>query len=140
MIFLNNQLMPSNESATLFMVSNPIPFENFEDHQTGIFIRLHNLIAWSMAEGDDPIPLIEEYLETVYSDSNTVDEIANFLMYHDKMQSAMWTLKENWSNLDDTVPDDSLMYGGMEKEDAVQMYADTTLRRYLEVLSRFESV
>lgn len=140
MIFLNNQLMPSEDSATLFMVSNPIPFENFEDHETGIFIRLHNLIAWSMEEGDDPIALIEEYLETVYTDSRGVEEIANFLMYHDKMQNAMWTLKESWSNLDDTVPNDSLMYGGMEKEDAVQMYTDTNLRRYLEVLSRFESV
>ncbi|QKX04178.1 hypothetical protein HN014_04395 [Aquimarina sp. TRL1] len=140
MIFLNNQLMPSEDSATLFMVSNPIPFENFEDHQAGVYIRLHNLIAWSMEEGDDPIALIEEYLETVYTDSKSVEEIANFLMYHDKMQSALWGLKENWSNLDDTVPEDSLMYGGVEKGEAVQMYADTTLRRYLEVLSRFENV
>lgn len=139
MIFFNNQLMPSEDSAALFMVSNPIPFENFEDHQAGIFIRLHHLIAWSMEEGDDPVALMEEYLETVYSDSRSVEEIANFLLYHDKMQSALWTLKENWSSLDNTVPDDSLMYGGMEKEDAVQMYVDTNLRRYLEVLSNFES-
>lgn len=140
MIFFNNQLMPSDDSATLFMVSNPIPFENFEDHETGIFIRLHNLIAWSMAEGDDPIALIEEYLETVYPDGREVDEIANFLMYHDKMQNALWTLKENWSNLDTTVPDNSIMYSYMDKEEATQIYADTSLRSYLETLARFESV
>jgi hypothetical protein len=140
MIFFNNQLMPTTGSATLYMVSNPVAFTRYEDHEAAIFIQLHELIERAFAEGEDPVTLIESYLETVYTGGNTTNEIANFLMQSDKMTLAMWTLKESWSNLDESIPGDSLMYGGIEKKEAIQLYAEITLRTYLEVLTGVESV
>lgn len=139
MIFFNNQLMPTKGKATLFMVSNPIPFERYEDHEAAIYIQLHELVERSIAEGQNPVALIEDYLETVYTDGRSVDEIASFLFHNDKMQLALWTLKESWDNLDTSIPGESLMYGGMEKEEAIQLYAETNLRTYLEALTAVES-
>lgn len=139
MIFFNNQLMPTAGSATLYMVSNPVAFTSYEDHEAAIFIQLHDLIERALAEGEDPIALIETYLETVYTGGSTTNEIANFLMQSDKMILAMWSLKESWDNLDETIPADSLMYGGMERKEAIQLYAEITLRTYLEVLTGVES-
>ena len=138
MIIYNNQLMTSSVQATLFMVSNPVPFTRFEDHEAAIFIQMHTLVEQSFAEGQNPVELIESYLETTYTGGHNVDEIASYLLQHDKMQSALWTLKENWDNLDQSVPGDSLMYGGMEKDDAIQHYTEITLLTYLEALFGFE--
>lgn len=135
MIFFNNQLMPTTGSATLYMVHNPVAFTRYEDHEAAIFIQLHELIDRAFAEGDDPIALIETYLETIYTGGKQTGEIANFLMQSDKMVLAMWTLKESWNHLDYSIPADSLLYGGMEKKEALQLYAEITLRTYLEVLS-----
>lgn len=135
MIFFNNQLMPTVGSATLYMVHNPVTFTRFEDHEAAIFIQLHELIDRAFAEGDDPIALIETYLETIYTGGKQTSEIASFLMQSDRMVLALWTLKESWDNLDDAIPADSLLYGGMEKKEALQLYAEITLRTYLEVLS-----
>ena len=134
MIFYNTQLMPDAGKARLFMVSNPIPLERYEDHEAALYLQLHELVERSRAEGQDPIALLEDYLETVYTDGHYPDEIANFLFHHDSMQSALWTLKESWSILDETLPEDSLMYGGLGKEKALEVYAETTLRTYLEAL------
>jgi hypothetical protein len=71
----------------------------------------------------------------MYTGGSTTGEIANFLMQSDKMTLAMWTLRESWSNLDESIPGDSLMYGGMEKKAAIQLYAEITLRTYLEELA-----
>jgi len=139
MIFFNNQLMPTAGSATLYMVSNPVAFTRYEDHEAAIFIQLHELIERALAEGEDPIVLIESYLETIYVGGRTTNEIANFLMQNDKMTLAMWTLKESWSNMDESIPGDSLMYGGMEKKEAIRLYSEITLRTYLEVLTGVES-
>ena len=62
-----------------------------------------------------------------------------FLLETDKMQTALWTLKESWDKMDDSLPTDSLMYGGMDKEEAVQLYSETTLRSYLEALALFKN-
>jgi len=138
MIFYNNQLMSGDIKARLFMVSNPSKFERFEDHEAGIFIQLHELIEQARAMGENPIALIEEYLEVVYNEGNTIDEIASFLLETDKMQTALWTLKESWDKMDDSLPTSSIMYGGMDKEEAVQLYSETTLRSYLEALALFQ--
>ena len=89
--------------------------------------------------GENPIALIEEYLEVVYNEGNTTDEIASFLLETDKMQTALWTLKESWDKMDDSLPTSSIMYGGMDKEEAVQLYSETTLRSYLEALALFKN-
>ncbi len=136
MIFFNPQLMPSRAEATLYMVSNPVPFTRFEDHEAAIYLQLHELIERSMQEGENPISLIEEYLGTVYTEGKTVDEIAAFLMQQDAMILALWTLQESWNNFDETLPETSLIHGGMEKKAAIQLYAEITLRTYLEILSR----
>ncbi|MAM22660.1 MULTISPECIES: hypothetical protein [Flavobacteriaceae] len=131
--------MSGDIKARLFMVSNPSKFERFEDHEAGIFIQLHELIEQARAVGENPIALIEEYLEVVYNEGNTTDEIASFLLKTDKMQTALWTLKESWDKMDDSLPTSSIMYGGMDKEEAVQLYSETTLRSYLEALAFFKN-
>jgi hypothetical protein len=52
------------------------------------------------------------------------------------MVLALWTLQESWRNFDDTLPENTLMYGGMDKKEAIQLYAEITLRTYLEILSK----
>ena len=131
--------MSGDVKARLFMVSNPSKFERFEDHEAGIFIQLHELIEQARTMGEDTIALIEEYLEVIYNDGTSTEEIASFLLETDKMQTALWTLKESWDKMDDSLPTDSLMYGGMNKEDAVQLYSETTLRSYLEALTLFKN-
>ncbi len=135
MIFYNNQLMSTREEATLFMVSNPISFSNYDDHEAGIYIQLHELVERAIAEGEDPVMLIEEYLETVYVSGHTIEEIVAFLFENDKMIQALWSLQQNWENIDETLPEDSLMYGGIDKQEAIQLYSEITLRSYLSTLS-----
>ncbi|WP_299243090.1 hypothetical protein [uncultured Aquimarina sp.] len=134
MIFYNNQLMPTRADAILYMVSNPIPFSNYDDHEAGIYIQMHELIERAIAEGEDPIMLIEEYLETTYTGGNEVEEIAAFLFQNDKMNQALWTLQQSWDAMDDTLPENSRMYGGIDKKEAAQLYSEITLRSYLDML------
>lgn len=137
MIFYNNQLMSNDINATLYMVTNPIPLDSFDDHEASIYIQLHDLIEQAKGLGDNPIALIEDYLDTVYIDGQSVEEIASFLFYSDKMRSALWGLKTQWDNYDKTLPEDSLMYGGMGKQAAIQLYSEITLRTYLEALAQY---
>ena len=130
MIYFNNQLMPTDNRATLTK-----PFERYEDHEAAIYIQLHELVKQAFATGDDPISLIENYLELVYTDGQSIAEIADFLANTDKMQLALWTLKESWDKMDDSIPGNSLLYGGLGKEEAIQLYSEITLRTYLEALA-----
>ena len=136
MIYFNNQLMPNDTSTKLFMVTNTKPFERYEDHEAALYIQLHQLVEHAFVKGENPIALIEDYLELVYTEGKSVGEIADFLANTDKMQLALWTLKERWDTLDETAPQDSLLYGsGMDKEEAIQLYSEITLRTYLEALA-----
>ena len=135
MIFYNNQLMKTREEAVLYMVSNPVPFTGYDDHEAGIYIQLHQLIERAIAEGENPVMLIEEHLETVYTGGETIDEIAAFLFQTDRMHQALWSLQESWDAIDTTLPETSKMYGGISKEEATQLYAETTLRSYLHALN-----
>ena len=139
MIYFNNQLMPDDNSAKLFMVTNPVPFERFEDHEAAIYIQLHDLVEQAIGKAENPIALIEDYLEITYTDGRTIEEIAAFLFHTDKLQCALWTLKESWDKFDKTLPEDSLMYGGISKDEAIQMYSEITLRSYLETLAQFKN-
>lgn len=135
MIFYNNQLMPTREEAIVYMVRNPVPFSNYEDHEAGIYIQLHELIEQAIAEGENPVVLIEEYLETVYTGGTSVKEIAAFLFHNDKMNQALWTLQQNWDSIDDTLPENSLFYGGIDTQETMQLYSEITLRSYLNALT-----
>ncbi|GER59623.1 hypothetical protein ULMA_17310 [Patiriisocius marinus] len=140
MIYFNNQLMPNDTSTKLFMVTNTKPFERYEDHEAALYIQLHQLVEHAFAKGENPIALIEDYLELVYTEGKSVGEIADFLANTDKMQLALWTLKESWDKLDETAPQDSLLYGsGMGKEEAIQLYSEITLRTYLEALAQHKN-
>ncbi len=136
MIFYNAQLMQNESEAKLYMVTNPVAFKKFEDHESAIYINLHELVERAIKEKEDPIALIESYLDITYTGGQTVNEIASFLFHTDKMVSAMWTLKESWDQVDETLPQDSLMYGGLGKDKARQVYMEITLRSYLETLSQ----
>lgn len=140
MIYFNNQLMPDNTSAKLFMTTNTKPFERYEDHEAALYIQLHELVGHAFAKGDNPIALIEDYLELVYTEGKSITEIADFLANTDKMQLALWTLKESWDKLDESAPQDSLLYGnGIDKEEAIQLYSVITLRTYLEALAQHKN-
>lgn len=135
MIFYNSQLMQNESEAMLYMVSNPVPFIRFEDHQSAIYIHLHQMIEHAINAGENPITLIEDYLNITYNSGESIDEIASFLFQTDKMVSAMWTLKESWDMIDESLPQDSLMYGGIGRERVLELYSEITLRSYLETLS-----
>lgn len=140
MIYFNNQLMPNDTKAKLFMVTNTKLFERYEDHEAALYIQLHQLVEHAFAKGENPIAHIEDYLELVYTEGQSIAEIANFLANTDKMQLALWTLKESWDKLDDSAPQDSLFYGSeMDKEKAIQLYSEITLRTYLEALTLYKN-
>jgi hypothetical protein len=140
MIYFNNQLMPNDTSAKLFMVTNTKSFERYEDHEAALYIQLHQLVEHAFAKGENPIAFIEDYLELVYTEGKSIAEISDFLGNTDKMQLALWTLKESWDKLDESAPQDSLLYGnGMDKEEAIQLYSEITLRTYLEALAQHKN-
>ena len=135
MIFYNNQLMKNHRQLRLYLVSNPKPFKRFEDHEAALQIQVHELIERAVKEKEDTIALIEEYLQLNYTGGNRPEDIASFLLNTDQMIHAMHTLKDNWDQLDESLPEDSLMYGGTTRDEAVQAFSEITLRNYLETLS-----
>ena len=140
MIYFNNQLMSDHTSVKLFITTNTKAFERYEDHEAALYIQLHDLVEHAFTNGDNPIALIENYLELVYTEGASVAEIADFLAHSDKMQLALWTLKERWDKLDETAPQDALLYGnGISKAAAIALYSELTLRTYLEALAQFKN-
>ena len=140
MIYYNNQLMPDMQSARLFMVSNSKEFTRFEDHQAGVCMYLHELVENAKQSQENPITLIENYLGVVYTEGNSVAEIADFLYEHDVMQLALWSLKERWDVLDMSLPEDSLLHGGgLTRREQLETYTQTTLRSYLETLASYDN-
>ena len=137
MIYYHSHLMPDSNSAILFMTTNATPFTRFEDHQAGIYIQLHTLVELSKESGENPIGLIEDYLEITYTDGSSVEEIANFLAYTDRMQNALWSLEERWKDKTDIKTKTSLLQQGISKEKAIELYPQITLREFLEALSNF---
>ncbi len=135
MIFYHNQLMKSTNQLKLFLVSNPVPFERYEDHEAAIYIQLHELIADAKKDKEDPIALIETYLGTTYTLGDSDNEMASFIFQTGEMMSALNVLRENWHALDESIPGDSVMYGGVSREEATQLYSQLTLRTYLEALT-----
>lgn len=119
----------------LYLVSNPTPFKRFEDHEAALQIQLHELIEKAIKDKEDPVALMEEYLQTNYNGGDTVEDMANYLANTPQMVHALHTLKDNWDQMDETLPEDSLMYGGTTRDEAVQAFSEITLRNYLEALT-----
>lgn len=135
MIFYNNQLMKNQQQLRLYLVSNPKPFKRFEDHEAALQIQLHELVQRAIEQKEEPIVLIEEYLQVSYNGGDRPEDIANFLAGSPQMVHAMHTLKDNWDQLDESLPEDSLMFGATTRDEAVQAFSEITLRNYLETLS-----
>ena len=135
MIFYNSQLMKNESQLRLYLASNPDAFTRFEDHEAALQIQLYDLVERAIAENEDPIALIEAYLQVSYNGTDTVDDIANFLIHTGQMRHAMHNLKENWDEMDETLPELSLKYASTSREQAIQVYSEITLRSYLEALS-----
>ena len=136
MIFYNNQLMKNENQLRMYLVSNPVPFSRFEDHEAALQIQLHELVETAIEKKEDPIMLFEEILKRPYLGGQTADEIASFIYSSDVMFHAMHSLKENWDALDETLPEDSVKYfAGTTKEQATEIFTEITLRTYLEALA-----
>ena len=127
--------MKNQLQLQLYIVSNPKSFEHFEDHRAALYIQLHELVEKAIEDKEDPIALIENYLQLEYNAGNTPEDIANFLFHTDTMTHAMHTLKDNWDTFDNTLPEDTLIYGKTTREQAINTYYETTLRSYLEALA-----
>lgn len=137
MIFYNSELMPDSHSATLFMVTNAKPFTRFEDHEAGIYIQLHTLVELSIESGENPIGLIEDYLGITYTDGRSVEDIAHFLAYTDRVQNALWSLQLRWQNKSAIKAEASYLQSGISKDQAIQLFTQITLRVYLEALANY---
>lgn len=135
MIFYNPTLMPTPETALLFMVHNPIPLKNYDDHEAALYIQLHELVARSRVEGENPIALVENYLGIYYNEGATTDEITNFLIHQDVLVQALSTLRSNWKTFNPNVEAESIAEGGLSKAEYMECYGAITLRTYLETLS-----
>jgi hypothetical protein len=136
MIFYHNQLMKNSRELRLYLVSNPVAFTRFEDHEAALHIQLHELVERAIEQQEDPVALIEDYLQVSYTGGDRSEDLAAFLANTPQMRHAMHTLQEHWGQLDDTLPDDSLLFGSATtREEAVQSFSEITLRSYLEALS-----
>ncbi|MTI26298.1 hypothetical protein [Fulvivirga kasyanovii] len=127
--------MKSERQLRLYMVINPVPFNSFEDHEAALFIHLHELVEQSIEQGEDPRAMIEDYLGITCPAGESPEDIAAFLTGTWAMEKAMWDLRDNWANLDPSLPEDSIMYGGLAREDALSIFQEVTLKSYLESLS-----
>jgi len=134
MICYNNQLMKSTRQLQLFLVSNPKPFDNYEDHEAAIYLHLLALIEDAIKEKEDPIALIEVSLGVTYPSGDTADEIAAFLWQAGEMLTAKHLLRDHWHAYDPSLPANSLMQGGPSRSEAVAVFGQMTLRTYLEAL------
>lgn len=136
MIFYSNQLMKDEGQIRLFSVSNPVPFENYDDHEAGIYIQLHELITSAIRDHEDPIALLEAYLETTYRGSLDINEITGSIFHSGQMGNALHGLQERWQSYDGSVnEEESYLFGGHNKAIVRQIHTDTTLLNYLEALS-----
>jgi hypothetical protein len=135
MIFYNSQLMKDENQLRLYLVSNPTPFIRQEDHEAALQIEVYEMVERAIDAKENPIALIEAYLQVSYNEGDTTEDIANFIINCPQMVHAMHHLKDNWDEMDDTLPEVSLKHSSTSREQAVQVYYETTLRSYLEALS-----
>lgn len=135
MIFFNNQLMKSDRQLTLFMVSHPTPFSRYEDHEAALHIQLSEMIEKAIKDRENPVALIQNHLGLNYSGDPNPEDIASFLLHSHFMTHALHGLRDNWSQLDETLPANSKMYGGISSEHAREVFMEVSLHTYLEALA-----
>lgn len=135
MIFFNNQLMKNTRQLQLFLVSNPKPFDNYEDHEAAIYLQLLGLTEDAIKEKIDPVALIEDTLGITYASGHSAEEVVAFLWHTGAMITAKNLLRDHWHAYDARLPIDSLTHGGPSRSEAVALFSQITLRNYLEVLS-----
>ncbi len=139
MIFYNSQLITDTDSATLFCVQNAIDFNQYDDHYSGIYLHLFNLIEKAINEKENVTGLIEDYLEIPYSGSTNPEDLTAFIFYSDRMNNALATLRTRWGNYDSTIEENTLTTASdITKQEAIQRYSYTSLRSYLEALTTIE--
>jgi hypothetical protein len=136
MIFFNSQLMRTKSQLRVFLVTNPRPFERFEDHEAAIQINLYELVQQAFENKENPVGLIEDTLKVTYNSGNSIDEIVGYLINTDQMLNAMFTLRDHWIEFDPGIDGDSLLYGyGITRTDAVESFSHNTFRNFLEALT-----
>lgn len=138
MIYYNKTLMPELQDAILYMATNPVAFTSFNDHNAAIYIGLHELVERSKQTCDDPIVLIEQYLDCIYTADESTDAIAAFIMQTPQMITAMTILKQNWVQFAaaDTTESDALLPAASKiPDDIIMLYSEISLRLYLETLA-----
>lgn len=139
MIFYNPQLITDTDSATLFCAENAIDFNQYDDHYSGIYLHLFDLIEKAIEEKENVVGLIEDYLEIPYSGSENPEELTAFIFYSDQMNNALATLRTRWGNYNPTIEENTLTSASdITKQEAIQRYSYTTLRSYLEALTTIE--
>ncbi len=127
--------MKSDIQLRLFMVNHPIPFKSYGDHAEALRVQLEEMIENALNQGEEPEYLIEGYLDVDYTGGESSKEIADFLLHTPYMVYAMHMLRDNWNQIDTSLPEDSLMYGGISKEQAREVFTETSLHSYLEALA-----
>ncbi|GGG35911.1 hypothetical protein GCM10011344_41020 [Dokdonia pacifica] len=139
MIFYNPQLITDTDSATLFCVQNGTAFNQYDDHYSGIYLHLFNLIEKAIEQKENVSGLIEDYLELPYSGSENTDDLTAFIFYSDRMNNALATLRGRWGTYDPSVEENTLTTASdVSKQEAIQRYSYTTLRSFLEALTTIE--
>jgi hypothetical protein len=139
MIFYNPQLITDTDSATLFCVQNAIAFNQYDDHYSGIYLHLFNLIEKAIEEKENVTGLIEDYLEIPYSGGANPEELTAFIFYSDRMNNALAVLRGRWNSFDPNVEESTLTSSSdVTKKEAIQSYSYTSLRSYLEALTTIE--
>jgi hypothetical protein len=135
--YFNNQIYKNEMQAHLFGVGE-VDLKSFEEHEVEIQNQLYYLVQYALEEKEDPIALIEDFLHVQYTGGDTINEFVTFLCNTHFMVHAFDILKENWNNLDESVPGDSLLYANAElnEQKGFSIYLDRTLRSYLESLSQ----
>lgn len=151
MSFWHNQIIKNHAQARLFGVHDPKTwyhhkdprsriekYKRYEDHLAAIVEKIGYLVDDALEENENPKALIEDFLGVPYNGGDTTEEIADFLCNTHHMVYALGILKDNWNNVDPSVPADSLVYATSEIDEtyAFGIYLETTFRNYLETLSQ----
>lgn len=135
MIYYHAHLMPGDSDATLFLVSNPVEVESFEDHEACLYLRLLELIEEAQAQGENVAQLLENYLQLACPLDEGPADFTQFLWGTGPMQLALAELKDRWESLDPSRPEEGLLYGRPAQDNPTQHYPAIDLRRYLETLA-----
>jgi len=136
MIFYNPQLMKDEYQLTLFIVSDPHGVDNVADHEAAIYYQILEMVDKVIEKGIDPIPLIENYLNRPYHSGDTNVEMVDFIINSSQMYSALDILHENWNNMDESKPENSIRFlSKTTREQAIEAFSELNLESYLEALA-----